>query len=599
MLVENIVATDTVLSANVAVIPPHRGKFMSITHVSEPRQRVQVRFSDQAIYEGAVGTTLEAFCRAWEEETNALPENRAIAAIVDNRLRELTYPVERDVTATPVTLQDSDGSRIYRRTLSFLLVVAIEECFPGRQVSIEHSIPSGAFFCEMRDGNNLSTKELQQVKQKMLEIAEENDPIIRHFIPLDEARRVFAERNADDKVRLLDIREQDYLSVYELRGYTDYFFGYMAPSTGYIRWFDLQVFDDGFVLRYPRPQTPGELPAFQDSPKLAAVFRQTSQWLDLIGTKDIGQLNEAICNNRIREIILVAEALHERNIAHIAAMVGDHHRHGGRVVLIAGPSSSGKTTFSKRLAIQLMALGIKPFALEMDNYFVDRQLTPLDENGEYDFETIKALNVELLNENLLGLIAGRKVPLPSFDFHTGISSPGREIQISSEHVIILEGIHGMNPELTPSLSPDDTYRIYVSALTQLNIDRHNRIPTTDVRLLRRLVRDAHHRGYTAEDTLSRWPSVRRGEKRNIFPFQENADIMFNSALVYELAVLRPLAEPLLLRVDPDSPLRVEAHRLLSFLSWVRPMDVTDVLPDNSLLREFVGGSILRDYHPGE
>ncbi len=568
-------------------------------HASKPRERVRVCFNDKSTYEGPVDTTLEAFCRAWEVDSKAPPEKRAIAAIVDNRLRELTYRVDRDVVATPITLQDSDGSRIYRRTLSFLLVVAIAECFPRRQVSIEHSIPSGAFFCQMRNGENLSPKELQQIKQKMLEIAEEDSSIVRNFISLDEARRIFAERQDDDKVRLLDIREQDYLSVYELRGYIDYFFGYMAPSTGYIRWFDLQIFDDGFVLRYPRPQTPGELPTFQDSPKLAAIFRQTSHWLDLIGTKDIGQLNEAICNNHIREIILVAEALHERNIARIAAMVGDHHRHGGRVILIAGPSSSGKTTFSKRLAIQLMTLGIKPFALEMDNYFVDRQFTPLDENGEYDFETLGALNVDLLNQNLLDLIAGKKVTLPRFDFHTGISSPGRQVQISQDHVIILEGIHGMNPELTPSLSPDDTYRIYVSALTQLNIDRHNRIPTTDVRLLRRLVRDARHRGYSAEDTLSRWPSVRRGEKRNIFPFQENADVMFNSALVYELAILRPLAEPLLLRVDPDSPLRVEAHRLLSFLSWVRSMDITDVLPDNSLLREFVGGSILRDYHPGE
>jgi uridine kinase len=579
------------------MIQTNQPKPLGISH-AQTRETVQVWFNGEACYEGPIESSLEDFCRFWEQDQHIKPENGAIAAIVDNRLRELTHTVKRDVVLTPITLHNSDGNRIYRRSLSFLLVVAIAECFPGIQVTIEHATPSGAFFCRVRGRDNLSEEELGIVKAKMLEIVAEDSPITRKNIPLEEARQIFADRKDDDKVRLLEVRSLDYLSVYTLRGYVDYFFGYMAPSTGYMQWFDLQTFGDGFVLRYPRREKAATLQEFKDSPKLAEVFRQTREWLHLIGVNDIGQLNEVILSERMREIVLVAEALHERKIAEIGEQIAEDHAKGLRVVLIAGPSSSGKTTFSKRLAIQLMTHGIKPFTLEMDNYFVNREHTPLDEKGDYDFESLQALNVELLNDNLLRLIAGEKVQFPKFDFLTGTSGPGHSAQISSDHVIILEGIHGMNPNLTPSVPSDITFRVYVSALTQLNIDRHNRIPTTDVRLLRRIVRDAHHRNYTAEDTLARWQSVRSGEKRNIFPFQENADAMFNSSLMYELAVLRPVAEPLLLRVDPDSPRRVEAHRLLSFLRWVRPMD-TDLIPDNSLLREFVGGSILRDYHPGQ
>jgi uridine kinase len=576
-----------------------RTSFITATiHPATPRERVQVHFNDKATYEGPTGVTLEEFFHTWERDSHIPLEKRAVAAIVDNRLRELTYPVTRDVTVTPVTLLDADGNRVYRRTLSFLLVVAVAELFPGAQVSIEHAMPTGAFFCQIKGRPKLTQEELEQLKAHMWQIVKEDNPIVRRNMPLDEARRLFAERNDDDKVRLLEVRVQDYLSVYELRGYVDYFFGYMAPSTGYVHWFDMQLFGDGFVIRYPRRENPGELLPFVDSPKLAEVFRQTSHWLDLMGISDIGQLNLVTTNGRMREIVLVSEALHERNIAEIGQRVAERHKQGVRVVLIAGPSSSGKTTFSKRLAIQLMTHGLEPFTLEMDNYFVERVKTPRDENGEYDFESLQALNIDLLNENLLALIAGKKLQLPRFNFVTGNPEPGREVQISRNHVIILEGIHGMNPKLTPLLSVEDTFRIYVSALTQLNIDRHNRVSTTDVRMIRRIVRDAQHRGYTAEDTIGRWSSVRRGEKRNIFPYQENADAVFNSSLVYELAVLRPLVEPLLLRVNPDSIARVEAHRLLTFMAWVRPIADSSIVPDNSLLREFIGGSILREYHPG-
>jgi len=333
------------------------------------------------------------------------------------------------------------------------------------------------------------------------------------------------------------------------------------------------------------------------SPQLTRVFQQTEEWLTLLGIEDIGHLNMGIRDGRARELVLVNEALHEQHIAHIATQIAERHRNGLRLVLIAGPSSSGKTTFSKRLAIQLMAHGLKPYTLEMDRYFVERENTPRDERGEFDFEALEAVDIPLFNDQLVRLTAGEKLRIPHFNFVTGLREVGEEVQLSAEHVLIVEGIHGLNPALVNALPTRQTFRVYVSALTQLNIDRHNRVPTTDVRLIRRIVRDATYRGYTAVDTLSRWESVRRGEKRNIFPYQENADIMFNSALLYELAVLRPLAEPLLLQVEPRNSHYIEARRLLSILSWVKPMDA-ELVPDNSLLREFVGDSILRDYTPG-
>jgi uridine kinase len=420
-------------------------------------------------------------------------------------------------------------------------------------------------------------------------------------VPLDEVRAYFAEHGYDDKLRLLATRTKDYLTLYTLRDQRDYYFGYMVPSTRYLTTFGLYPSPGGFVLRYPRRENPGILMEGGESPKLSAVFDEAQEWLELLGTEDIGRLNGAIARpNRIRELVLVAEALHEQRIAQIAGEIARRHREQGvRLVLIAGPSSSGKTTFSKRLAIQILAHGLRPYTLALDNYFVDRDLTPRDEFGEFNFEALEALNLDLFNRQLVELMDGREVCLPHFNFHTGTSAlSDATVQLSPEHVILVEGIHGMNPALIRDILSGRAYRIYVSALTQLNIDRHNRVPTTDVRLLRRIVRDARSRGYNASDTIERWPSVRRGEKQYIFPYQENADAMFNSALVYELSVLRPLAEPLLLQVEPNTPLHIEAKRLLAFLRWVRPLDDA-LIPDNSLLREFVGGSILSDYAPGE
>lgn len=566
---------------------------------AEPRTTAQVRFPDGTILEGPVGTPLEEFILAYDgDQSRQLPERvPVVGAIVDGTLRELTMPVTRDVSVVPVTTDTGDGSRIYRRSLAFLLTVAIGELYPGTQVLIDFALPSGAFFCKVRGREPFTPPELEQVKARMLEIVAAAEPIERREIELAEAVKLFRASGDDDKVRLLQFRHKPYLTIYTLRGQVDYFYGYMVPNTSYLTLFEILPEEDGFVLQYPRRESPTIIRPYVKSPQLTRVFRQTEEWLTLLGIEDIGHLNMGIRDGRARELVLVNEALHEQHIAHIATQIAERHRDGLRLVLIAGPSSSGKTTFSKRLAIQLMAHGLKPYTLEMDRYFVEREKTPRDETGEYDFEALEAVDIPLFNDQIARLTAGEKVRIPHFNFVTGLREVGEEVQLSAEHILIVEGIHGLNPGLVQALPTRQTYRIYVSALTQLNIDRHNRVPTTDVRLIRRIVRDATYRGYSAVETLSRWESVRRGEKRNIFPYQENADIMFNSALLYELAVLRPLAEPLLLQIEPRDPHYIEARRLLSILSWLTPMDA-ELVPDNSLLREFIGGSILRDYTPG-
>jgi uridine kinase len=371
----------------------------------------------------------------------------------------------------------------------------------------------------------------------------------------------------------------------------------MLPSTGRITLFDLTLSEGGFVLSFPRPEAPQFVQPYVPFQQLEDVFAQDKSLRRAIRVQDIGELNEAIINGLLREEVLIAEALHSRYLSEIAAQIAARHSQGTRLVMIAGPSSAGKTTFSKRLAIQLMAYGLQPFTLAMDNYFVDREATPKDEHGAFDFEALDALNRPRFNKDLLSMINCEQVQMPHFNFKAGKSEPGQTVRLSTDHVIIAEGIHGLNGALLPAIPKDRIFRIYVSAITALNLDRHNRVPTTDVRLLRRIIRDAHHRGYSAQDTISRWASVRRGEKRNIFPHQANADATFNSSLAYELAMIRPLAEPLLRQVEPNTPHYMEAKRLLSFLRWVRPAN-HDLVPDDSLLREFIGGSILETYTPG-
>ncbi|MEP7289909.1 MAG: nucleoside kinase [Chloroflexota bacterium] len=562
---------------------------------SSARTDARVMFPGGVVYSAPVGTPLLEYVNvAFPPEH---PDRPVMGAVVDNELKELTYLVQRDVTIQPVTLTHSDGSRIYRRSLVFLLTTAAGELFPGIKIDVQHSLTSGGFYCEVLDRANFTAPELDMLRDRMVEIVHNDEPITRRHISLTEARALFEARGDDDKVRLLEYREKNYLSVYTLRGNTDYFFGYMAASTGSLTLFGLVPNEEGFILQYPQPEQPEMLHPYSKSSKLESVFIRTQKWLEVMGIEDIGRLNESIVGGHFREEVLIAEALQNRHLDDTARMIAERHAQGMRLVLIAGPSSAGKTTFSKRLAVQLMAYGLQPFALAMDNYFVDRDLTPRDETGAYDFEALEALNRTRLSSDLLGLMQRDSVQLPHFDFKLGRSVSGESYQLTDDHVIIAEGIHGLNPNLLPDIAPDRIFRIYVSALTALNLDRHNRIPTTDVRLLRRIVRDAAQRGYSAEDTLNRWESVRRGEKRNIFPFQENADFMFNSSLVYELAVIRPFAEPLLLQVDRTSLRYVEVKRLLAFLSWVRPTSA-EFVPDDSLLREFVGGSILETYIPG-
>ncbi len=567
-----------------------------------PRQTIQININNGLVLEGPIGATVADYLTAAAAHNTGWETDLLMAGILDGRLRELAYPIQRDSTLAPIWRTDSDGSRIYRRSLVMLLATAIDELWPGTRVSVRYSLPEGGFYCKLLNRDPFGTEELSALEEYMRATCAEDAPITKRSVTLEEASALFASRGEMDKVRLMEYRSRNSLMLYKLHDREDYFYGYMVPSTRYLSVFRLARMNNGFVLQYPNKETPRTLPHFNANTKLVKVFRQADEWLDRMQVEDIGQLNRLVHTNKVSELVLVAEALHEQFIAHIAHEIGNRHeKQGVQIVLIAGPSSSGKTTFSKRLAIQLLAHGLRPFTLELDNYFVNRELTPLDANGGYDFENLKAINLSLFNQHLLGLMAGREIQLPRFDFVSGRSVDGQIAQLKHNEILIIEGIHGLNPQLVPDIPPDKIYRVYASALTQLNIDSHNRVPTTDVRLIRRIVRDAEHRGYSATDTLERWSSVRNGEKMNIFPYQENADAMFNSALAYELAALRPLAEPLLLQVEPGTPPYIEANRLLSFLRWVQPLSPLQqaMIPDTSLLREFIGGSILHHYHPGE
>jgi uridine kinase len=556
---------------------------------AQPRERVQARLADGRILEAPPGTRLADVLDA--AQRGHVP---AMAAIVNGRLTELDVPLLHDAGVAPVLLTDEDGSRIYRRSLVLLLVTAVSELFPGATVTVEHAAATaGGFYCRLRGRAPLSQRELDAVTRHMSELVAADLPIAKRQVTVDEAVAICTGRGDDDTARLLKHRRKNPLVLHELRGRADYMQGYLVPSTGLLKWFALHAYPPGFMLQFPHRQRPAELEPVTPYPKLFAVFEEHAAWLDRLGIRGVGALNDAIDAGMLAEVSLVGEALHEARIAAIAADIAAQ-RDRVRVVLIAGPSSSGKTTFSKRLAIQLIASGLQPFPIALDDYFLERDKTPRDEKGEFDYESLRALDVPLFNQQLVALMRGETVTLPRYNFKTGLREVHQTVTLGPGHVLVVEGIHGLNPDLVPALPAASVYRIYISALTQLNLDGLNRVATSDLRVVRRLVRDAATRGYDATATLRRWPAVVAGEKKHIFPYQENGDAIFNSALVHELALLRPLAEPLLLQVRPETPQWLEANRLLSFLQWFKPATV-DVVPTNSILREFVGGSVLETF----
>jgi uridine kinase len=517
-------------------------------------------------------------------------EHTVIAARVNNKVRELKSPLESDGRLAFVTMDTSDGMSVYRRSLAFIMIRAAREAFDNSRLHIRHSLSKG-YYCEIDLGRTLEPRDLETLDKRMRQLVEADEPFIRQEIKVEEALRLFEEDGQRDKVGVLKYRTEDTVSIYRLGDYIDYFYGCLAPSTGFINLFEIRYYPPGFILRFPLVSNPSTIPAFEEQKKMAEIFREYVRWGRIMGIDNVGLMNRIVERRESRRITRVAEALHEKKTAQIADMIAAKATRP-RLILISGPSGSGKTTFSKRLAIQMSVNGLKNVTLSLDNYFLDREETPRDDTGEYDFEAPDALDLDLLNNQLLDLIAGKEVKIPRFSFKSGRRAGSRRFTLEPEQILILEGIHALNPSVTPSIPSIMKFEVYVSALTQLNIDDHNRVPTTDTRKLRRIVRDHLFRGYTALDTLTRWESVRRGENLYIFPYQEEADVMFNSSLVYELCVLKTYAERLLREIHDDVEDYAEARRLLRFLSYVLEVPADEV-PRNSILREFIGGSIFR------
>jgi uridine kinase len=559
-------------------------------HACPPRADVQIRLPDGRTFAGPVGTTLDTFLHAINGYATS-----AVAALVDGRLTELSEPVNHDVDVQPLTLKDEVGRRVYQTSLILLLIAAVEDCFPGTRVAVDHSLTFGGFFCRTLNRPAFADEELAQIEQRMRQMVTEDAPIGREDLPVSRAIEVFRAAGDEAEIRLLEGQPREKVTLRTLGRVKECFYSPLVPSARYLSSFAVRLYPPGFVLQFPPAGETTALGRVQYYPKLTAVFQEYGQWLELLGVPDVGALNQALAGGRAKEIVLVSEALHAQSIAEIAR---DIARERGRIrlVLMAGPSSSGKTTFSRRLTVQLLANGLRPFPVALDDYFLSREATPKDAEGNYDFESLGALDLDLLNEQLVALMAGQEVTLPRYRFDKGDREVGPTVRLTKDHILLIEGIHGLNPALVPQVPAERVFRIYISALTQLKLDRLNRIPTTDTRLIRRLVRDARDRGYTAQQTIARWESVRRGEAKHIFPYQEHANADFNSFLAYELAVLKPLAEPLLRQVEPWTPEYVEARRLLAFLNWFRPCDGA-LVPEVSLLREFVGGSSVSEFLP--
>ena len=513
-----------------------------------------------------------------------------LGAMVNNQLKELDYLIYKPKTVRFINYLHPDGRRMYLRSLSLVLFKATVDLFPNAKLKIEHAISNG-LYCEIKteDKSIHITDIVEQIKKRMKEIIDEDITFEREELKTETALHIFEEFGLNDKCTLMQTRKQFYSSVYRLKDAVNYFYGYLAPSTGYLKTFNLIKHYDGMLLVLPQKTNPEKTAKIIKQDKLFDIFQEYKDWVRIIGTPNVGQLNLAAQNGDISNIIKVSEALQEKKIAHIADII---HRKKKelKVILISGPSSSGKTTFAKRLSVQLSVLGFKPLTLSMDNYFLDREFTPKDEQGEYDFESPYALDIDFFNQNMLDLFKGKEIKRPRFSFADGKRYfDDSTLKMNDDNILLVEGIHGLNPMISKMIPNHQKFKIYVSALTPLNIDSNNRIPTTDNRLIRRMVRDSLYRSYSALETLQRWPSVRKGEENHIFPFQEEADVMFNTALVYELGVLKRWAEPILKEVPPIVAEYSEAKRLLKFLSYILPIPEHEI-PPNSILREFVEGS---------
>ena len=517
-----------------------------------------------------------------------------VSAKVNNRTEGLNFRVYNNKDVEFMDVRESSGMRTYVRSLCFVLCKAVEEIFPDGRILLEHPISKG-YFCNLKIGRPITLEDVSRIKQRMMEIIVEDIPYHRIECHTTEAVRLFSERNMMDKVKLLETSGSLYTYYYTLGDTIDYYYGSLLPSTGYLKVFDIVKYYDGVLLRIPNKNNPLVLEEVIKQEKMLEVFKEYLHWLDIMELSNVGDFNVACNEGFATDLINVSEALQEKKISHIADDIYNRGKNGDRVkmVLISGPSSSGKTTFSKRLSIQLMTNGLHPFPISLDNYFVNREETPRDENGNYDYESLYALDLKFFNEQLQALLRGEEVELPRFNFSTGKREfKGDKLKIHENTILILEGIHALNPELTPQIPDANKYKVYVSALTTISLDDHNWIPTTDNRLLRRIIRDFNYRGYSAQETISRWPSVRAGEDKWIFPYQENADAMFNSALLFEFAVLRRYAEPIVNAVPRNCPEYSEAYRLLKFIKYFVPVQDKEI-PPTSLLREFLGGSSFR------
>ena len=532
------------------------------------------------------GTTYEDIVADYQSEY----ENMIVAVAANGNIRELFKKVTRDCELQFFTMKDDVGYKTYVRTATMLFLKGVFDLFgneTAQECRVQFAVGHGSFINPQ--GRIPATAEnAEKIKQKMQEAVERKLPFMKRSYQMDDAMELFREQGMKDKEKLFRYRRSSFVNIYEIDGYYDYYYGYMMPNAGYVKWFDVEAYDDGFMLLLPTKKKPTEVEPFSERKMLYETLKESEDWGRKVGIETVGDLNDQICSGSLSEMILVQEAEQERKIGEIAKDIVK--RGNVKFVMIAGPSSSGKTSFSHRLSIQLRTLGKVPHPIALDDYFVDREMTPRDENGDYNFECLEAIDIKKFNEDMICLLSGERVELPSFNFKTGKREyKGKYKQLGADDILVIEGIHGLNDKTSYALPAESKYKIYISALTNINVDEHNRISTTDGRLLRRMVRDARTRGADARRTIEMWPSVRKGEEENIFPYQEDADAMFNSVLIYELAVLKQFAEPLLFQIPKNVPEYFEAKRLLKFLDYFLGVS-SENLPNNSICREFVGGS---------